>query len=57
MTEEQRETAEHLAEAMRIFNETARKAVKLGLVVEVSRVDAHHPAGTIPWINVSANLK
>lgn len=56
MTDDQQETASDLREAMRIFNEAVRRAVKSGLVVEWTRIEAHNPAGLMPWVNVSANL-
>lgn len=56
MNEDQMEAADHLREAMRIFNEAVRRAVKEGLVVDVGHVMAHHPSGKMPWVDVSANL-
>lgn len=57
MTEDQQDTACDLREATRIFNEAVRKAVKSGLVVEWTRVEAHNPAGLMPWLSVSATAK
>ena len=57
MTENQQETASDLREAMRIFNEAVRKAVKSGLVVEWTRIEARNPAGLMPWISVCATAK
>ncbi|MCA1403073.1 hypothetical protein I6F26_00440 [Ensifer sp. IC3342] len=58
MTEEQREAAEYLREAMRVFNETVRQAAHRGLHVEVQVVEMRMSEGPtpIPLISASARL-
>ncbi|APG86854.1 hypothetical protein SAMCCGM7_pB0138 (plasmid) [Sinorhizobium americanum CCGM7] len=57
MTEEQRETAENLHEAMRIFNETVRQAAYRGLHVELQIIEMHMSEGPTPVPQVSASAR
>lgn len=54
MTEEQREAAENLYEAMRIFNDGVRKAAFRGLHVELQIVEIRMTEGPTPVPQVSA---
>lgn len=57
MTEEQREAAENLHEAMRIFNETVRQAAYRGLHVELQIVEMRMSEGPTPVPQVSASAR
>ncbi len=48
MTEEQREAAENLREAMRIFNEAVRKAAYRGLHIDLEVVEMRRSEGPTP---------
>jgi hypothetical protein len=54
MTEEQREAAENLHEAMRMFNDAVRKAAFRGLHVELLIVEMRMSEGPTPVPQVSA---
>lgn len=57
MTEEQREAADNLREAMRIFNETVRKAAYRGLHVDLTVVEMFRSEGPTPVPQVSCVAK
>jgi len=57
MTEEQREAAENLQEAMRIFNETVRKAAYRGLHVDAQIIEMYRSEGPTPVPQVSCVAK
>ncbi|OAP50263.1 hypothetical protein ATC00_14725 [Sinorhizobium americanum] len=57
MTDEQREAAENLHEAMRIFNETVRQAAYRGLHVELQIVEIRMSEGPTPVPQVSASAR
>ncbi|WP_198294199.1 hypothetical protein [Ensifer sp. BR816] len=54
MTEEQREAADSLYEAMRIFNDAVRNAAYRGLHVELQIVEMRMSEGPTPVPQVSA---
>ncbi|WOS67136.1 MULTISPECIES: hypothetical protein [Sinorhizobium] len=58
MTEEQREAAENLQEAMRVFNETGRKAAYHGLHVDLQVIELRRSKGPtpVPLVSVAARL-
>ncbi len=57
MREEQREAAENLQEAMRIFNEAVRKAAYCGLHVDLQVVEMRRSEGPTPVPQVSCVAK
>ncbi|WP_199773378.1 hypothetical protein [Sinorhizobium fredii] len=57
MTEEQREAAENLREAMRIFNDAVRNATYRGLHVELQVVEMRMSKGPTPVPQVSASAR
>lgn len=58
VTEEQREAADNLREAMRVFNRAIRKAAYSGLHVEVKLLQVHRTEGPtpVPQVDVLAKL-
>lgn len=58
VTEEQREAADNLREAMRMFNHAIRKAAYSGLHVEVKLLQVHRTEGPtpVPQVDVLAKL-
>lgn len=57
MREEQREAAENLQEAMRIFNDTIRKAAYCGLHVDLQVIEMRRSEGPTPVPQVSCVAK
>lgn len=52
----QAEAAEHLAEAMRMFNDAIRKADQAGLTIKAEIVNMWRQKKVVPLISVSTQL-